>query len=214
MQKLVAGYRKFRTEIFPARQEEFAKLERGQKPRALFITCSDSRIVPDLLFQTSPGELFICRNAGNIVPAHGDHNGGVSATLEYAVRALEVKHVIVCGHTDCGVMRGLLHPEKVAAMRNVASWLSYGERARAVVDHVCGQLEEEEKVVELARQNVLAQLDNVRTHPSVAARLAARTLEIHGWLLELHKGSVEAWSSELGRFIPLESTFRGLASED
>lgn len=214
MQKLVAGYRKFRAEIYPNRQDEFAKLERGQKPRALFITCSDSRIVPDLLFQTSPGELFICRNAGNIVPAHGDHNGGVSATLEYAVQALEVRHVIVCGHTDCGVMRGLLHPEKVAPMRNVASWLSYAERARAVVEHVCGQLGEEEKVVELARQNVLAQLDNIRTHPSVAARMAARTLEIHGWLLELHKGSLEAWSSEMGRFIPLESTFKGLAHED
>ena len=76
MEKLVAGYRKFRDEVYPLREEQFAKLERGQDPRVLFITCADSRIVPELLFQAEPGELFICRNAGNIVPAHGDHNGG------------------------------------------------------------------------------------------------------------------------------------------
>lgn len=214
MQKLVAGYRAFRSDVYPNRKEEFAKLEHGQTPRALFITCSDSRIVPDLLFQTKPGELFICRNAGNIIPAHGDHNGGVSATLEYAVRALEVRHVIVCGHTDCGVMRGLLHPEKVAKMKNVASWLSYGERARAVVDEICEDLDEEGKVLEMARQNVLAQLDNLRTHPSVAARVAKKVLEIHGWVLELHKGHVEAWSPELGRFVPLEAMFDPGKRED
>ena len=212
MEKLVAGYRKFRDEVYPLREEQFAKLERGQDPRVLFITCADSRIVPELLFQAEPGELFICRNAGNIVPAHGDHNGGVSATVEYAVRALNVKDIVICGHSDCGVMRGLLHPEKVTKMKNVSSWLSYGERARAVVEHVCTHMDEEEKVIELARQNVLAQLDNLRTHPSVAARMAGRTLNIHGWVLQLHTGTVQAWSEEIGRFIPLESTYQTVGS--
>jgi carbonic anhydrase len=97
-------------------------------------------------------------------------------------------------------------------MKNVSSWLGYGERARAVVEHVCGHMDEEEKVVELARQNVLAQLDNLRTHPSVAARMAGRTLNIHGWLLELHTGTVEAWSEEAGQFIPLENTYQTVGS--
>lgn len=212
MEKLVAGYRKFRDVVYPLREEQFAKLESGQQPRVLFITCADSRIVPELLFQAEPGELFICRNAGNIVPGHGDHTGGVSATVEYAVRALNVKEIVVCGHSDCGVMRALLHPERVAPMKSVSSWLGYGERARAVVEHVCGHMDEEEKVMELARQNVLAQLDNLRTHPSVAARMAARTLNIHGWILQLHTGSVQAWSEDSNQFEALENVYHPVGS--
>jgi len=212
MERLIAGYRKFREEVYPERAEQFAKLERGQAPRVLFITCADSRITPELLFQAEPGELFICRNAGNIVPAHGDHTGGVSATVEYAVRALKVTDIVVCGHSDYGVMRGLLHPEKVASMKSVASWLGYGERARAVVEHVCSHMDEEEKVMELARQNVLAQMDNLRTHPSVAAAMAGKTLGIHGWVLQLHTGKVDAWSADSEQFAPLEQVYETVGS--
>lgn len=205
MRKLVSGYRKFRLEVYPDHKEDFLRLACGQKPRALFITCSDSRIVPDMLMQTSPGELFICRNAGNIIPAHGDHNGGISATIEYAVRVLEVSHIILCGHSDCGVMHGLLHPERVAKLPNVSHWLGYGARARAVVDEIGATMTDTEKVLELARQNVLAQLDNLRTHPSVAAAIYKRGLQLHGWMYQIEDGEIQAWSVPDHAFVPLDA---------
>ncbi len=205
MRKLVSGYKKFREEVYPDHKEDFLRLACGQRPRALFITCSDSRIVPDMLMQSSPGELFICRNAGNIIPAHGDHNGGVSATIEYAVRVLEVGHIILCGHSDCGVMHGLLHPERVAKLPNVAQWLNYGARARAVVDEICEGHSDTEKVMELARQNVLAQADNLRTHPSVAAAIVKRGMQIHSWIYDIEHGEINAWCPSIHKFVPLES---------
>lgn len=204
MNQLIAGYKKFRSEVYPDHEEDFRRLANGQSPYALFVTCSDSRIVPDMLMQTKPGELFICRNAGNIVPAHGDMNGGVSATIEYAVRVLKVRHIILCGHSDCGVMHGLLHPDRVAHMPNVSHWLQYGARARAVVDEVCGDMKDEDKVMELARENVLSQLDNLRTHPSVAAAIAKRGLQLHGWIYMIEKGEIQAWSQSEYRFVPLD----------
>jgi carbonic anhydrase len=205
MRKLVSGYKKFRTEVYPNHQEDFRRLAGSQQPSALFITCSDSRIVPDLLMQTSPGELFICRNAGNIIPAHGDQNGGVSATIEYAVRVLKVNHIILCGHSDCGVMHGLLHPERVAKLPNVSHWLNYGARARAVVDEICEGQSDEQKVMELARQNVLAQMDNLKTHPSVAAAIVKRGLQLHGWVYQIEHGEIHAWSPANHAFVPLET---------
>jgi carbonic anhydrase len=205
MRKLINGYKKFRQEVYPDHKEDFIRLACGQKPRALFITCSDSRIVPDMLMQSSPGELFICRNAGNIVPGHGDHNGGVSATIEYAARVLEVNHIIVCGHSDCGVMHGLLHPERVAKLPNVSNWLQYGARARAVVDEICEGQTDAEKVMELARQNVLAQVDNLRTHPSVAAAIVKRGLQLHGWMYQIEEGEIHSWSVGQHQFVPLET---------
>ena len=205
MRKLVSGYKTFRTEVYPTHEEDFRRLARSQQPETLFITCSDSRIVPDMLVQSRPGELFICRNAGNIIPAHGDHNGGVSATIEYAVRVLEVKHIIVCGHSDCGVMHGLLHPERVAKLPNVAQWLNYGARARAVVDEICEGQSDTEKVMELARQNVLAQMDNLKTHPSVAAAMVKRGMQLHSWMYQIEEGAIHAWSPSHHSFVPLDT---------
>lgn len=205
MRKLVSGYKKFRTEVYPNHKEDFRRMATGQQPQALFITCSDSRIVPDMLMQAGPGELFICRNAGNIVPAHGDQNGGISATIEYAVRVLKVRHVILCGHSDCGVMHGLLHPDRVAKLPNVSSWLNYGARARAVVDAICEGQSDAEKVMELARQNVLAQIDNLKTHPSVAAAIAAGTLQLHAWVYQISEGEILAWVPEQNAFLPLDT---------
>lgn len=206
MRKLVDGYIKFREEVYPDHKEDFARLAKTQNPDTLFITCSDSRIDPALLMQTKPGELFICRNAGNIVPAHGDHNGGVSATIEYAVNVLKVRDIVLCGHSDCGVMRGLLHPERVAQLHNVSHWLRYGARARAIVDEICGEGHSDvEKIMELARQNVLAQLDNLRTHPSVAAAIVKRGLQLHGWIYHIEDGEIYAWSPDRNNFTPLDT---------
>ena len=132
MEKLLAGMVRFQNEVFPRNRHLYQQLAREQQPEALFICCSDSRVVPHELTQTLPGELFICRNAGNIVPAHGDVLGGVSATVEYAVQVLKVKHIIVCGHSDCGAMRAVLHPDKVQSYRAVARWIRHAERVSAI----------------------------------------------------------------------------------
>src|SRR5512140_1034345 len=113
MERLLRGLSKFQNEVFPKQKHLFQQLADRQNPRALFITCADSRVVPQLITQADPGDLFICRNAGNIVPPYGEMNGGVSATIEYAVMALEVRHLVICGHSDCGAMRAVMNPEKV-----------------------------------------------------------------------------------------------------
>ncbi len=203
MKKIIEGLSKFQEEVFPQHQELFSELASGQRPEVLLITCSDSRIDPTLLTQTKPGDLFIIRNAGNIVPAFGQAVGGVTATIEYAVMALGVNDIVICGHSNCGAMVGVLHPEKVAKMKSVASWLHFGEPARLVVEQKYSQLSGNELLHVLTEQNVLAQLNNIRTHPSVAAGLAKGTLKLHGWVYDIGKGDVTAFDSAADCFVAL-----------
>ena len=203
MERLLKGIARFQKEVFPRQKQLFEQLATGQKPRALFITCADSRVVPQLITQSDPGELFICRNAGNMVPPYGEVHGGVSATIEYAVWALGVKHIVVCGHSDCGAMKGILHPEAVADMPTVASWLRHGDVARRVVRELHPGKPDEELLPRLTEENIAAQLQNLRTHPSVAGGLARGTLEIHGWLYHINSGRVDGWDPQTRRFSPL-----------
>lgn len=203
MDRILDGVSKFQRDVYPSKRELFEELAGGQTPEALFITCSDSRVVPDMITQSGPGELFICRNAGNMVPSYGEAFGGVSATIEYAVVALNVRHIIVCGHTDCGAMKGVLHPESTDEMPTVKRWLAYGEMARHVVEHAYPDLSEEAKLHALIGENVIAQLDHLKTHPPVAARLASGKISIHGWVYHIKTGEVEAWDADAGYFVPL-----------
>lgn len=204
MHKIIEGVLRFQRDVFPHKKHLFEKLATGQNPGVLFITCADSRVVPDLIMQTDPGDLFICRNAGNMVPPYGDVQGGVSATIEYAVRVLNVKHIIVCGHTDCGAMKGVMHPESVADLPTVKSWLAHGELARSVVKENYPGLSEEAELHVLTEENVIAQMDHLRTHPSVAPRLARGRLQLHGWVYNIQTGDVNAWDSGRSRFVPIE----------
>ena len=203
MKKVVSGLAKFQDEIFPQNRDLFESLASGQRPETLFITCSDSRIDPSMLTQTSPGEIFICRNAGNIVPAFGEAVGGVSATIEYAVLVLGVKDIILCGHSDCGAMRALLNPQSVAHLPAVSAWLRYGESARFVVQENHSHLEGNDLINAMIEQNVLAQLDNLRTHPSVAARMAKGQLQLHGWTYAIGTGEVKTFDPARTEFVPL-----------
>src|SRR5215469_7034592 len=133
MQKLIQGIHQFQQESFRPLQGLFEQLSKGQNPETLFITCSDSRIDPNLLTRSKPGDLFILRNAGNIVPPHPAASGGEAATIEFAVAALGVKDVIICGHSHCGAMKGLLEPETIAPLPAVASWLSHAETTRRIL---------------------------------------------------------------------------------
>jgi carbonic anhydrase len=195
--KFLGGISRFQQHVYPEHQSLFETLATGQRPDALFITCADSRIDPCLLTQTKPGELFICRVIGNIVPPYPDAVGGVSATVEYAVGVLRVPEVIVCGHTDCGVMKGALDPEALAAYPNVAAWLKY-----AKVDHRDPR-PTAELVLRLTERNVRAQLENLRTHPAVAARIAEGDLALHGWVYHIGEGLVTSYHQETGQFVPM-----------
>ncbi len=190
VEKFLRGISHFQKHVYPKHQDLFEKLALGQRPEALFITCADSRIDPCLLTQTEPGELFICRVIGNIVPPYPDAIGGVSATIEYAVGVLEVPIVIVCGHTDCGVMKGALNPEALKEYPNVTAWLRYAE-----VKH--------SDLLANTEHNVVAQLKNLRTHPSVASRLAEGDLVLHGWVYHIGPGTVTAYDEASKTFQPL-----------
>jgi carbonic anhydrase len=194
VEKFLGGVSRFQKDVYPQHQDLFEKLALAQRPEALFITCADSRIDPCLLTQTKPGELFICRVIGNIVPPYPDAIGGVSATIEYAVGVLRVPEVIVCGHTDCGVMRGALHPEALDVYPNVAAWLRYAKIERR--EHEPTQ----ELLLSLTEANVAAQLRNLRTHPTVAARLEQGDLALHGWVYHIGSGTVTAYNEERRTF--------------
>ncbi|MCC6847132.1 MAG: carbonic anhydrase [Deltaproteobacteria bacterium] len=204
MKKLIEGVLRFQNEVYPQHRELYQDLATTQSPRWLLITCSDSRVVPSLIAQVGPGEIFICRNVGNIVPAHGEVSGGVAATIEYAVQLLGVLHIVVCGHSDCGAMRAVLHPENVAELPAVTRWIAYADRARAVVLETHPNAPESQKLEVLIQENVLAQLDNLRTLPSVAAKLRAGTLGIHGWTYDIQSGGFLAWDQDRGRWRPVQ----------
>jgi len=212
MDHVVSGVAKFRRSIFPQHRELFAELANGQRPEALFITCADSRIDPNLVTQTRPGDLFIIRNAGNIVPPHTRQAGGVTATIEYGVAVLNVGHIVVCGHTHCGAMGGALDPESVAELPHVREWLLHARAAVEIVKerHGCVCPEHIREVIE---QNVLVQLQHLRTHPVVAARLAAGRLELHGWVYEIETGDVYCHDESTGTFLPIADRYDTLVAD-
>jgi carbonic anhydrase len=202
---ILRGLKRFRKKVYPKHRELFHKLALQQRPTALFITCADSRIDPCLLTQTKPGELFLCRVIGNIVPQFPELVGGVSATIEYAVGVLGVTDVIVCGHTDCGVMKGVLNPDALKPLANVSAWLSHAEAAREAVAGQRESLSESGFLLALTERNVVEQLRNLHTHPAVAARLEQQNLKLHGWVYDIAKGTVTKYSSRRDKFVRIRS---------
>ena len=206
MDSIIQGISTFRAQVFPGQRRMYEQLVRdGQHPNALIIACADSRVSPEHITQAGPGELFVCRNAGNIVPPFAQQNGGVSSAIEYAVVALGVRDVVVCGHSDCGAMKGLMNPEALAKMPNVAAWLRHAHAAEAIVCEAYPEgMDPKARHRALALENVVVQLANLRTHPSVAAALAKGELRLHGWFFEIETGELLAYDGEAGRFVPLE----------
>ncbi|RME73060.1 MAG: carbonic anhydrase [Planctomycetota bacterium] len=194
-------------------QELFTQLATGQEPDVFFITCSDSRIDPNLITQTKPGDLFVLRNAGNIVPPHGAIRGGEEATVEYAVSVLGVRDIVVCGHADCGAMKGLLHPESCRHLPAVSRWLEQAEPVRQIVQTQLQDEDEEQRLRKAIELNVLQQLTNLRTHPAVAARLFGGSLALHGWVWDIRSGGVRAFDTTSGAFLPL-TEMREVSSEE
>jgi carbonic anhydrase len=208
IRRLLEGVRNFRERAFPAKRQLFERLAMGQNPHTLFITCADSRISPEMITQTGPGEMFVCRNIGNIVPAYGEMMGGVSAVVEYACTALGVSDVVVCGHSDCGAMKGLLDPAKAGLekMPTVSSWLRNAEAAKSVVAVTKPDLQGEKLIEALVEQNVRLQMSHLRTHPSVAAGLADGKLTLHGWVYDIKSGQVSEFDRDEKRLVPISQT--------
>jgi carbonic anhydrase len=205
MEKIVRGIHHFQSTTFSENRELFESLSHGQQPETLLITCSDSRIAPDMLMQTRPGDLFVLRNAGNLIPAYGAANGGEGATIEYAVAALGVAHAIVMGHSNCGAMKGLLNPESLSDMPLVGEWLKHADATRQVVDECYPDLKDVDLLNATIKENVLVQLDNLRTYPKVAALLAKGALTLHGWIYEIESGQILAYDPQLSHFVPITS---------
>jgi carbonic anhydrase len=192
LEELKAGIRKFQTEVYPEQAETYRKAaSEPQRPRALIVTCADSRIDPELITQSGPGDLFVTRNIGNLVPAYGEMLGGVSAVIEYAVSALKVQHIVVCGHTDCGAMKALLNPDSMATMTTVKSWMNNAQAALSVANSLSEEGEEPAtKLKRLTYENVLLQMQHLRTHPSVAGAMAREELTLSGWVYDIGTGEV------------------------
>jgi carbonic anhydrase len=206
VQKLVDGLHKFKSEIFNSNQDVFRPLMDGQRPEVLFITCSDSRIAPNLITQTDPGELFIMRNAGNIVPSYAGLGSSEAATIEFAVIGLGVRHIIVCGHTGCGAMKALLKPELADDLPAMRSFLVHAESTRRLVHENYPHLEGPARLTVTVEENVLAQIDSLRTHPAVRSRLARGELSLHGWVYKLETGEVFQYHAGEGQFVHLSAS--------
>ncbi len=202
MQKLEDGIHHFQANYFASNRRLFEQLsQKGQRPETLFITCCDSRVVPNLITTAAPGELFIVRNVGNIVPSvERGVLGGVSAAIEYAVEVLQVDNIIVCGHTQCGAIEAILHPERVGHLPFVSRWLAESSRIPKLIEERYGALDGEARMTAAVQENVLVQLENLRSFECVARRLDADVLKISGWVFQIATGDVFDYDPLTGQF--------------
>ena len=203
MERLIKGHKHFLAEVFPGRRSEFQLLAERQAPQWLFITCSDSRVVPDLILGTGPGDLFITRNAGNVVPITAMDVDGVTATIEYAVEVLHVKEAILCGHSDCGAITAALKGQDLENLPKASRWLSHVQAAfhhRQPLNLADGQSAE---LASLIRGNVVAQLANLRAQPSVSRAIEQGRVTVHGWYYDILTGRIEQYDEKTGQFLPL-----------
>jgi carbonic anhydrase len=203
MQNLIQGVHHFHSYTFQEQRELFTRLSKSQHPQACFITCSDSRIDPNLITSTDPGDLFVVRNPGNIVPPIGTSNNGEAAAVEYAVMALGIKDIVVCGHSSCGAMKGMLFPNTVKEMPLVKSWLKYAGATERIIRENYQEIGEEELLVAAAKENVLVQVSHLYTLPVVAARMVRGLIRLHAWMYDIAQGRMFAYDSDQRRFVPL-----------
>lgn len=201
MKKLIEGLRTFVSTVHRSERDLYEELATGQRPETLFVTCSDSRVCPSTMTGAGPGELFVVRNAGNIVPPAG-HQSGEEASIEYGVVALKVRDIIVCGHSDCGAMKAVIDPTPLAWMPSVARWLDHAERVREIVEQR-PDLSPAERLTRAIEANVLTQLSHLMTIGPVARAVERGELELHGWVWDIATGRVRAFEADMGGFADL-----------
>jgi carbonic anhydrase len=202
IKRIIEGLNEFHDNYFISHREMFEQLSHGQNPEVLFITCSDSRIDPCLITQSQPGELFVMRNIGNMIPPYGRLNSAEAAGVEYAVHTLGIKDIVICGHSNCGAMKGLLQIGNLAQqMPLVYDWLKqHGEPTRRLVMDNYGE-HTGDKLLKIAiEQNVLTQIENLETFPIIRSRLHSGQLTLHAWMYEIETGEVFAYDASNGDF--------------
>lgn len=205
MDRLLEGVRQFRRGPYAKNRNFFEQLARKQQnPQALFITCADSRVHPNLITQTEPGDLFLIRNAGNIVPAYGSAIGGEAATIEYSVEVLGIRNIVICGHSQCGAMKALLDGRAIKHLPAVQAWCGHAEATRRIVEKKYGNLAADELAVAATEENVLVQMNNLSTHPCVAARLASAEINVFGWYYDIGSGRILQYDQAQRRFVELD----------
>ena len=202
MQRLIEGHKRFLREVFPERRSHFHLLAEGQSPEWLFITCSDSRVVPDMVLGTEPGDLFITRNAGNVIPVTSQDVDGCTATIEYAVNVLKVPYAIICGHSDCGAMKAALDKTALFGLPKAERWLNHVEAAFEYKQPLNPADGDNAELASLIRGNVVAQLHNLRKQPSVVKAMAEGRLQVHGWYYDIMSGRIEEYDELAKRFVP------------
>lgn len=203
MQRLIDGHKRFHDHIFPNCRHQFHLLAESQQPEYLFITCADSRVVPNLILDAGPGELFIARNAGNVVPVEGNDVDGTTATIEYAVEVIKVRYAILCGHADCGALKAVLYNRNVDALPKVARWLHHIDAALDYKQPL-NPADTDPELGAVIRGNVVAQLQNLKADPSVKRAMEAGTLQVAGWYYDILTGTIEQYDEQQKRFLPLE----------
>ncbi len=204
MKKLIQGIVDFRKNLTEESRELFAKLALGQKPDSLFIACSDSRVVPNLFASTNPGDLFVLRNVGNLVPPASSEDASASAAIEFSVFALNISDIIVCGHSECGAMQALVKNADVQSCPHMMSWLKYGEESLNIVKKGGAINPTLSLHNQLSQVNVLQQIEHIKSYPFVRERLEKKTLRIHGWWFDIAHADVYCYEKELNQFILID----------
>jgi len=205
LNRLKDGVRRFRAEVHSQKATDYQRAATTpQRPHTLMIACADSRVDVESITSSGPGEVFVTRNIGNMVPPYGEMLGGVSAVIEYAVTALKVQHIVICGHSDCGAMKALLDPESTDGMPTVKSWLTNGHAALTVADSLSHPDDRpSDRLHRLTEENVMMQLAHLQTHPSVAGALARKQVTISGWIFEIGTGEVRIAEEGSRNFVPV-----------
>lgn len=210
MRKILEGLAEFQNKVYPGHRELFERLKNNQTPSALFITCSDSRVVPNLILQSDPGELFIIRTAGNMIPPYRSAlGGGVAASIEYAVEVLGIRDIILCAHSDCGPMKAVLHPEKVAALPAVAEWVKHGELARRKFEAEQPQAEGAAALDRIAQFNIVQQLKHLAAYPFIRSRIEKHEIQLFGWYYRIEDGRILTYDGAKGEVVEVTSESGG-----
>ena len=202
--RLISGHNNFK-ESYDRQRAAWAKLiEEGQRPHALWIGCSDSRVIPEQITAARPGDLFVLRNIANVVPPYGTSGDASAAALEFAVQQLSVEHIIVCGHTICGGVGAVMDPGTVGATSQIARWVSWIQPALSQVE--ARGVDEANRYLEVVKANILLQCDHVKSYPMVDQTIRAGRLQVHGWLFDLESGDLMTFDDTTGVWQPLRTS--------
>ncbi len=207
MEDYAEGNKLFRTYFKKNKEALLNLVERGQSPKALFIGCSDSRVIPDLMVQSNPGDLFVIRNVGNFVPPYRpDEDFHATASgIEYAVSILEVQEIIICGHTHCGACKALYQTLEDPSLVHTKKWLELGESAKTSAILSLGASAPKEDLLRLTEKlSVIKQIENLLTYPVVKKRFEKGNLSIHGWYYDIETGYIEYYNADSYEFLPLK----------